>query len=103
MRWNGPRPTGNKPGSTPRPSATRWATVPPGSRSSSSVWGRRCRSLCKEGGARLQRADEVDAAGRLRAAAFRFEGHREFLDAAHVGNVMHHEAALASGVEREHT
>src|SRR3989442_14389870 len=103
LTWgNGPRPTGNKPGFTPRRSATRWVPVPPGSKSSFSVWGRRCRSFGKEGSWRLRRTGQVDAAGRLREAAFRFEAHREFLDAAHDGNVAHQQAALVPAIDGEH-
>src|SRR2546428_13487090 len=50
----------------------------------------------------LQIAGEVNAAGRLRTAACRFEANREFLDLAHAGDVAQQQATLVSMVEREH-
>src|SRR2546428_7731954 len=50
----------------------------------------------------LQIAGEVNATGRLRTAACRFEADREFLDLAHAGDVAQQQATLVSMVEREH-
>src|SRR3989442_14984391 len=58
--------------------------------------------LRSSGAGCLQIAGEVDAAGRLRTAACRFEANREFLDLAHAGDVAQQQATLVSMVEREH-